>query len=99
MRHCRILLFLAVAATGIAQVDRSTLTGTVHDATGGAVPNAQVLARNSATGIERTSRASGHGVYLLPDLSIGTYSVTFSDAGFQSALYEELGRASCRERV
>jgi hypothetical protein len=88
MRHCRILLFLAVAATGIAQVDRSTLTGTVHDATGGAVPNAQVLARNSATGIERTTRASGHGVYLLPDLSIGTYSVTFSAAGFQSALYE-----------
>jgi hypothetical protein len=83
-----LCFFLLAAGCGFAQVERTTLTGTVHDATGAVLPNAQVAATNNATGVERETRTTNRGVYTLPNLPIGTYTVVFSADGFRSSKYE-----------
>jgi hypothetical protein len=65
-----------------AQAVGATLSGTVRDASGAAVPNAQVSIKNTATGVSRGLSADSVGFYTAPNLLPGNYDVTFSAAGF-----------------
>jgi hypothetical protein len=65
-----------------AQVVGATLSGTVRDASGAAVPNAQVSIKNTATGVTRGVSADSVGFYTAPNLLPGNYDVTFSAPGF-----------------
>jgi hypothetical protein len=65
-----------------AQVVGATVSGTVTDPSGAAVPNAQVAIKNTATGVTRTVSADTVGFYTAPNLLPGDYEVTFSAAGF-----------------
>lgn len=76
-----LLLF---SVTGFAQ-DRGTITGTVIDPTGAAVPDAQVTARNSSTGLTQTVRTNDDGLYTFLYLPVGTYTVVTEKAGFRKA--------------
>src|SRR5262245_3896811 len=69
---------------GFAQ-DRGTIRGTVTDPTGAAVPEAAVTARNANTGLTQTSKTGVDGVYSLPYLPVGDYSVTTEKVGFRKA--------------
>ena len=40
--------------------------------------------KNTGTGLERTTETSADGSYSLPELPIGTYTVTVTQAGFQT---------------
>ena len=82
-----LLLAMGGAAACFAQVDRSSLTGTILDQSRKAIPGALVVA-TSATGEERRTRSTAQGVYELPDLPIGSWTVVFSAAGFGSVRYE-----------
>jgi len=85
MKLRMILGFVVLAvATLAAQTFRGTILGTVTDATGAVVSGAKVAVRNTATGLERTTEASGDGSYSIPELPIGTYNVTITQAGFQT---------------
>ena len=85
MKLRMILGFVVLtAATLVAQTFRGTILGTVTDATGAVVSGAKVTVRNTATGLERATEASGDGSYSIPELPIGTYNVTISQAGFQT---------------
>ena len=80
-----LALFLLLAAVGLsAQTFRGTILGTVSDASGAVIPGAKVVVRNTATGLERTTQTSADGTYSVPELPIGTYSVTISQTGFQT---------------
>jgi len=74
------LMFLAAAAFG--QSGSASLTGSIHDASGGAVPGAAVLVRNVDTGVETRTASSGTGSYTFPSLPIGTYELTAEAPGF-----------------
>ncbi len=65
-----------------AQVDTSSLTGTVTDPQGHRIPGATVAAVQSDTGLTRRTFTAGEGTFSLNELPIGTYSVTISKAGF-----------------
>ncbi len=82
-RTSRVLV-LAGAFAGVVfgQIDRSSLTGTIQDQSQKVVPEALVAVTN-ATGEERRTRSNAKGVYELPDLPIGTWTVVFSAPGFQ----------------
>src|SRR5439155_21712226 len=41
--------------------------------------------KNVNTGLERTTQTSADGSYSIPELPIGTYTVTVSQSGFQTA--------------
>src|SRR5438445_2347724 len=79
------LAFLA-APTVTAQTFRGTILGTVTDPSGAVVSGAKVTVRNVATGLERTTQTSADGSYSVPELPIGTYTVTITQSGFQTAV-------------
>jgi Carboxypeptidase regulatory-like domain len=66
-----------------AQVTTAVLQGHVADTTGGAIPAAKVTATNTATGLTRAAETNANGDYVLPELPVGTYSVSVEHAGFQ----------------
>jgi hypothetical protein len=72
-----------VSVTSSAQTFRGAVLGNVTDSSGAAVAGAQVLVKNPATGLERTTVTSADGSYLVPELPIGTYNVTVTMASFQ----------------
>jgi Carboxypeptidase regulatory-like domain len=67
----------------IAQSDLSTITGTIKDPSGSAVPNAKLIARNEATGVERKTTSSESGSFSVTNLPSGRYTVTVEAAGFK----------------
>jgi hypothetical protein len=84
------LLATILAALCLAQVDRSSLTGTVLDQSGKAIPNALVVTTHSDTGVERTTRSNGRGVYEVSDMPVGTWTAVFSAPGFLNSRYERI---------
>lgn len=76
------VLFAMRAA--MAQVETATLLGTVHDQSAAVVPNATVRAQNVATGLGRQTVTSADGLYHLPDLPIGEYTITATLEGFKT---------------
>jgi len=76
---------LLIGSLAFAQRDLGTVTGTVTDATGAAVPNAKVTLANTATGVSYDTVTTGTGAYTRPALNPGTYTVTVQAPGFQKA--------------
>ncbi len=85
-----ILLWPAVLA---AQVDRSSLTGTVSDAQGNGIPNAEVRATHIATGFERKTKTSAQGSYFLESLPPGRFIVVIAKPGFAEIRVEQVEQA------
>src|SRR5262249_791142 len=65
---------------------RGTILGTVTDSSGAVVAGVTVKVRNVNTGLERTTQTTPDGSYSVPELPIGTYSVTFTQSGFETAI-------------
>jgi hypothetical protein len=85
MRTRVILAFVLLAAVSLsAQTFRGTILGTVTDPSGAVVAGASVSVKNAGTGLERTTQTSADGSYALPELPIGTYTVTVTLTGFQT---------------
>jgi Carboxypeptidase regulatory-like domain/TonB-dependent Receptor Plug Domain/TonB dependent receptor len=64
------------------QVAGGTLTGTITDPSGAAVPQAQISIKNVATGIATTVTSNSYGIFYAPNLLPGEYEVTVSAKGF-----------------
>ena len=91
--HHRVFRSLAVLALIIltgsrahAQITAATITGTIKDDTGGILPGADVVARNSDTGIARSTVSNGDGTFTLPGLPPGRYEVRVSLQGFNTSV-------------
>jgi hypothetical protein len=85
----RILLLVAMLCGAARAQDTASLTGTVTDASGAAVPGAQVAARNAEHGINRTGTTNDSGDFLFSSLPIGSYDLTVTSTGFKK--YEAKG--------
>src|SRR5258707_8678816 len=81
-----MVFVLLSTATLVGQTFRGTILGSVTDPSGAYVAGATVKVRNVATGLERTTATSADGSYAVPELPIGTYSVTVTQTGFQTAI-------------
>ena len=79
-----MVVFLPWETRTYAQVVGATLSGTVTDASGAAVPNTHVSIRNTATDVNREVTADAAGFYTAPNLLPGNYEVRFSAAGFST---------------
>ncbi len=79
------LCFLALgyAHRAGAQVLYGSVTGTVTDQTGAAVPKAHVVVTNRATGVARGADADDTGHYVIIDVSPGNYDLTVKVSGFK----------------
>jgi len=80
-----ILVLVLLAAVSLsAQTFRGTILGTVTDPSGAVIAGAKVNVKNAGTGLERSTTTSADGSYLLPELPIGSYTVTVTQTGFQT---------------
>jgi len=73
---------LLLAALAWGQGTTAQINGTVKDASGLAVPGAEVKATQTATGAVRTATSGQDGTYTLTNLPIGPYMVEISKDGF-----------------
>src|SRR5438046_3084523 len=81
-----LLWLLLFSSLLLAQTFRGTILGTVTDPQGAVVAGAKVTVHNVDTGLERTTQTSADGSYSLPELPIGTYTVTVTQSGFQTGV-------------
>ena len=82
-----VVLFVG---TLIGQTFRGTILGTVTDQSGAVVSGATITVKNTATGLERSTQTSADGSYSIPELPIGTYTVTVTQSGFQTSITREV---------
>lgn len=67
-----------------AQEFRATITGRVTDASGAVVAGAKVDATNQATNLVASTVSDTAGIYTIPLLQPGTYTVTATSTGFKT---------------
>jgi hypothetical protein len=86
----RIFILLIYPAICTAQIDRSSLNGTVRDSEGMRVSGAAIRAVQTSTGLIREAVSSSSGSYAIPELPIGSYRVTCLAPGFQQAVFDSI---------
>ena len=93
VRFLAALLTLAASvslSTMHAQVNTSTISGTVVDESGSGVPNAKVVTTIIATGQQRDAVTNGVGEFVLPQLAPGSVPNHCHCSGFQTGVVENL---------
>ncbi|PYS47020.1 MAG: hypothetical protein DMG13_28855 [Acidobacteria bacterium] len=81
---CMVGLCPLTSAPLQAQVAGATLSGTIADVQGAAIPEAKVSVTNIATGVSTTTTTNFVGVYTVPNLNAGDYQVSASVPGFNT---------------
>ncbi len=85
-RAALMAVVLAALASGAgAQEITGTITGTVSDQTGKAMPGVAVTVRNVGTGFSKEIVTNAEGAYTALLLPTGRYEATFKLSGFQTA--------------
>jgi hypothetical protein len=79
-----LVLALLVSLPANPQVTGGTLSGTVSDSSGGGIPQAQLVIKNVATGVERTVASNDDGFYIAVNLLPGSYQMTASAKDFNT---------------
>ena len=60
-----------------------SISGSVKDATGAAIPRAAVAATNTSTGVRQTTSSDDRGSYSFLSLPIGSYDIEVTSPGFK----------------
>jgi len=79
-----LLALLAFAPVTLSQQTLGGITGTVTDASGGAIAETTVTLVSDGTSLTRSTKTSEVGSYDFVNLPIGAYTLTFSHDGFES---------------
>ncbi|HYY97526.1 MAG TPA: carboxypeptidase regulatory-like domain-containing protein, partial [Pyrinomonadaceae bacterium] len=82
-----LLLCLGMSAAVHAQVSTvGSVSGTVRDPQGNAIPKAEVTITEEATGLSRNATADDSGIYTFPALPPGRYTITAAPQGFKKTV-------------
>jgi outer membrane receptor protein involved in Fe transport len=84
-----VAIVLTFAAEAFAQ-QGATIRGRVADATGGTLPGVTVTAASPALLVPQTAVTDAEGGYMLPDLPVGRYRITYELTGFQRLVREDI---------
>ncbi|HWC00885.1 MAG TPA: carboxypeptidase-like regulatory domain-containing protein, partial [Bryobacteraceae bacterium] len=85
-----VIALLGAVSVAWGQGAVGTLNGSVLDAAGAVVPGATVTAVDNATGVESRTTATSAGVYTMPYLPAGTYTLRVTAAGFRRSTAENV---------
>ena len=69
-----------------AQAATASVSGTVTDSSGAAVPAAELTIKNIGTAATRIVNSDAQGRYLVPELAIGDYEIQAAKMGFQTVV-------------
>ncbi len=91
MSYLKLFVLAAIAvAPAWPQAVNGSLVGTVTDASGAAVPKAQVVLKEMDTGITRNTFTGEAGNYVFTSLPQGRYAVTVELTGFKKAVRSDI---------
>jgi hypothetical protein len=76
-------VLLALSLPTLAQLSTGSMSGTITDASGAAVPNAKVTARQDNTGLTIDTVTTDAGLYVFPNLNVGPYTLIVEAPGFK----------------
>jgi hypothetical protein len=79
-----VVAFVLAAACAFSQGNTGTISGTITDPTGAAVPAAEVTATNMDTGAVAKTSTGEKGEYVIPSLLAAHYRVSAVKAGFKT---------------
>src|SRR3984893_6925437 len=80
-----LLIFGAFPSRQVqAQVAGATISGTILDSSGGAIPAAKISIKNAVRGIVRNVYTNSAGYYTAPNLLPATYEIAVSAQGFNT---------------
>ena len=82
-----VLSVVSMSQRALSQQTLGGINGTITDASGAVVQAASVKARNVATNLEVNATTKNDGSFSIADLPIGTYELTLTKDGFQTANY------------
>src|SRR5215471_17194845 len=86
-----ILFVLALLASlCFGQTQTARLQGVVRDVSGAMIPNAKVVAINNQTKDATDATTNASGVYVLPALRPGTYTLTVEAGGFSKTTVSDI---------
>ena len=89
----RLIVFVCLVCAGapaLAQSAKSSLSGTVVDTDNGVIPSASVVVKSNATGVTNTTVTNTRGVFSIPSLDAGTYTVTATLSGFKPVIMKDV---------
>jgi len=84
-----VLILLAMGLLNIVHAQTNTVgtvSGTVRDQNGSAIPKAEVVLSEERTGAVHTVKADDNGFYIAPSLPFGVYSVSTAPQGFKRTI-------------
>jgi hypothetical protein len=76
------LLIVVLTGAAVGQSPNGTISGLVLDPSGRAIPGAEVLIVNDATGIKYPGATNREGIYTVPNLPPGPYRIQVGKIGF-----------------
>jgi hypothetical protein len=79
-----LALILLLGAGRLFAQSTGSVRGTVSDSSGAAIPDASVTVTNTQTAQTRSTQTTGSGVFVFPELPIGSYELQVSKTGFNS---------------
>ena len=87
-----LTLFLLVSSQMPLQAQQTvgSIAGTVLDSSNAVVGDAEVKSRNVGTNMEVDVRSKTNGTYSIPNLPVGTYTLTFTKTGFETETHTEV---------
>ena len=84
-----LAIWVGVCPAAKAQ-STAVLRGSVIDPSGAAVVHAKVVVRNQGNGLEWHNESDSDGLFVVAALPPGTYTITVTAEGFQTAIVSNL---------
>jgi hypothetical protein len=87
--HISLVGVILFCAQSLAQSDNAAISGFVRDAQNAVVPNAMVIVKNEANGVEHRTATNESGYYIVSNIPPATYTVRVEAKGFRT--FEQAG--------
>src|SRR5258705_7836852 len=85
-----LAVVLATTSGSAAQEFRGAITGRINDRSGGVLPGVTVTSTNVATNVASTTTTNNEGLFTIPYLTPGNYTVVAELSGFKKSVREGL---------
>lgn len=82
-----VLLLVSVVPFLHAQANVGSISGTIADSSGAALPGATVTVTSEQTGVTRTLTSDAAGFYSVEGLTAGSFTIRVTHAGFATAVF------------